>query len=205
MFFHSPKLNVTSVMCLYSGNFTLLLKMRLHFPHGASSAAADMHDCWSLNLPPVVFSDKRLKEAFWKCSAQTWSVTVVNHEIITLCYWTFNHTSQLNIIHAFCFSFFCVKLYDFPFSLICIYIFLHLCSFSSVGVKLISSAFSLIIHVWLLRRQRCNMLYFCMNWPQPLTSFMPQGSYFLVTYFIVFFFFLLLNLCFELLYLNLLF
>lgn len=113
-------------MCLYGGNRTLLLlKTRLHFPHGASSSAADMHDCWRLNLQPVVLSDKRSTEAFWERSAHIWSVAVVNHEIFILCYWTCNPISEMNYwFMLFVFPFFFVKLYDFPFFFhLCIYIF----------------------------------------------------------------------------------
>lgn len=112
-------------MCLYGGNRTLLLlKTRLHFPHGASSSAADMHDCSRLNLQPVVLSDKRSTEAFWERSAHIWSVAVVNRESL---YSATEHVTlsvKWTIDSCFLFFLFFVKLYDFPFFFhLCIYIF----------------------------------------------------------------------------------
>lgn len=112
-------------MCLYGGNRTLLLlKTRLDFPHGASSSAADMHDCSRLNLQPVVLSDKRSTEAFWERSAHIWSVAVVNRESL---YSATEHVTlsvKWTIDSCFLFFLFFVKLYDFPFFFhLCIYIF----------------------------------------------------------------------------------
>lgn len=115
-------------MCLYRGNSVPPLKTRLHSPHGASSSAADTLDCWRLNLQPVVFADKRSKEAFWKRSAQIWSVTVVNHQVFILCYWTFNHISEMNYDTCFLFLYSCM-ISRFLFFVYIFFFFLHLCSF----------------------------------------------------------------------------
>lgn len=169
-------------MCLYGGNRTLLLlKTRLDFPHGASSSAADMHDCSRLNLQPVVLSDKRSTEAFWERSAHIWSVAVVNREIFILCYWTCNPISEMNYwFMLFVFPFFC-KVVWFPIFLSFVYIYFFTSLFLLIVCRceLTDFSFFLIIHVWLLRCQRCNMLYFCFELTTAITdSFMPQGSRF---------------------------